>query len=256
MKKSKSFSDKIKLELKNSGLEKNKILMLHVRLKKITNNYEVDYKEAVDVILMILKSYNPKNIIVPSFTYSFANGEPFHYLKSPSEVGLFSEIFRKSYSGYRVIDPMFSNCHLEDFSAFYDKKKIDFFSAFNKGSIWELFYRLNIYIINIGLDHLIISLIHYIEFLCKVPYRTEIKKIGKIYINNSVHAVSYNFYARKLNLNLGLDWNKIENILIKKKAIFVNKDNNFKIRLCKIKTVADVLIPLIKKDPFFLVKKI
>ena len=60
MNKPKSFSDKIKLELKNSGLEKNKILMLHVRLKKITNNYEVDYKEAVDVILMILKSYNQK----------------------------------------------------------------------------------------------------------------------------------------------------------------------------------------------------
>ena len=104
MNKPKSFSDKIKLELKNSGLEKNKILMLHVRLKKITNNYEVDYKEAVDVILMILKSYNPKNIIVPSFTYSFANGEPFHYLKSPSEVGLFSEIFRKSYSIPKLIN--------------------------------------------------------------------------------------------------------------------------------------------------------
>ena len=123
MNKPKSFSDKIKLELKNSGLEKNKILMLHVRLKKITNNYEVDYKEAVDVILMILKSYNPKNIIVPSFTYSFANGEPFPYLKSPSEVGLFSEIFRKNYSRHRVIDPMFSNCHLKDFNTFYEEKK-------------------------------------------------------------------------------------------------------------------------------------
>ncbi|MBV69262.1 MAG: hypothetical protein CMJ08_05630 [Pelagibacterales bacterium] len=256
MKKKLSFSNKINLELKNSRLEKNKILMLHVRLKKITVNYRLDYKEAVEIILTALKGYSPKNIIVPSFTYSFANGEPFHYLKSPSEVGLFSEIFRKNYSRHRVIDPMFSNCHLKDFNTFYEEKKIDFFSAFNKGSIWELFYKLNICIVNIGLDHLIISLIHYIEFLCKVPYRSEIKKIGKIYSNNSIQAVSYNFYARKLNLNLGLDWNKIENVLIKKKAIFVSKDDNLKIKVCKIKTVADVLIPLIKKDPFFLVKKV
>ena len=90
-----SLINKINLELKNSGLEKNKILMLHVRLKKFTVDYRLDYKEAVEIILMSFQRYRPKNIIVPSFTYSFANGEPFDYLESPSEVGLFSEIFRK-----------------------------------------------------------------------------------------------------------------------------------------------------------------
>ena len=199
--------------------------------------------------------YDPKNIIVPSFTYSFVKGKPFHKNHSNSEVGLFSEIFRKLYSKYRTNDPMFSICHLNNYNKFYTAKKINFLSAFKEGSIWEFLYNSNITVVNLGLDHLIISLIHYIEFICNVPYREEIKKSGELFQENELKKISYNFYARKLDLKLGLDWNKIEGILLKNNVIFSRNENGLNIKICQINEVGNTLIPYLKKDPYFLVKK-
>ena len=52
------------------------------------------------------------------------------------------------------------------------------------------------------------------------------------------------------------DWIKIEKFLVRKKILnnSVNRKINFK--CCYIKDVGKILIPQIKKDPYFLMKKI
>ena len=59
---------------------------------------------------------------------------------------------------------------------FYPLEKTPLDTILNK----EYLLKKNVIILNLGLDHLIISLIHYIEYLSQVPYRKTIELKGKI----------------------------------------------------------------------------
>ena len=241
--------------LEKTSFSQKNIVLLHVKLKNIQNIYNLPYDKITSIIIEVLNGTKPENIIVPSFTHNFTKNKIFDIKNSKSEVGIFSEIFRKNYSKYRTEDPIFSLCHINNCKNRY--KNINFLSAFNKGSIWEYFDKKDITIMNIGLDHLIASQIHYIEYTGKVPYRSEINKEGYIIDNNNKnYKINYNFYARVLENKLGLDWNKIEKLLIKEGKLYFINNCPLSLKWLKVKEITNVIIPEIKKNPFYLVKKI
>jgi len=229
-------------------------VMLHIKLKNLRKNYKISYDQLTSKILEVFDLTNPKNIIVPSFTYSFTKNKAFELDKSRSEVGKFSEIFRLKYSRYRTNDPIFSFCHKYKCQSNY--KDINFNCAFTYNSIWEYFYNEDIVVVNMGLEHLVISLIHYIEFICKVPYRRLIQINGKVLSKEKEKVLVYDFYAREKNSIYALDWIKIEKDLINNKIfkIYFEKKLNFK--WFKIKKLSNFLKIKIKEDPYYLVKKV
>ena len=225
--------------LMKSNFENFGVLMLHIRLKNLKKNYMLSYDHLTKKILELFLITKPKNVIVPSFTYSFTNNQNFDVNCSKSEVGKFSEIFRLKYSNYRTNDPIFSFCHQKDFKKEY--KNINFNGAFINNSIWEYFYKNNITIVNLGLDHLVISLIHYIEFICKVPYRSLVNITGKIKVNGNNKLINYKFYAREKNSIYGLDWNKIEADLIKNHIIKKGEKNSLNFKWIKTKDLSNFI---------------
>lgn len=247
------FKTDLESSLTQTKLEEFSILMLHVKLKNLSEFYKLPYDELTKNILEILTFTNPKNIIVPAFTYSFTNKRVFDSGLSKSEVGVFSEIFRLKYSNHRTNDAIFSFCHLKNFEKEY--QNIDFNTAFIKNSIWEYFYKKNITIINIGLDHLIISLIHYIEFMCKVPYRKIFKIKGKVSCAKRIKPLFYNFYARDKNSIYELDWKKIEEDLIRNSIIKNSKKAILNFKWIKAKELSDFVKLKIEENPYYLVKK-
>lgn len=56
----------------------------------------------------IITSLGVRNIIVPTFTYSFPNGEDYDILNSRSSMGALSEFVRKQPERYRTDDPLLS----------------------------------------------------------------------------------------------------------------------------------------------------
>ena len=190
--------------LLKSNFENFGVLMLHIKLKNLKKNYMLSYDHLTKNILEVFSITKPRNVIVPSFTYSFTNNKIFDVNSSKSEVGMFSEIFRSKYSNYRTNDPIFSFCHQKDFKK--DYKNVNFNSAFINNSIWEYLYNNNIIIVNLGLDHLVISMIHYIEFICKVPYRSLVNISGKIKVNGNNKLINYKFYAREKKSIYGLTY--------------------------------------------------
>ena len=244
-------NDLIKALEKTLFTQRN-VILLHVKLKDIKKIYNLSYDKISNIIIEVLNSTKPENIIVPTFTPAFIKNKIFDIKNSNSEVGIFSELFRKNYSKYRTKDPIFSLCHIKNYETKY--KNINFLSAFNKGSIWEYFDKKNITIMNIGLSQLIASQIHYIEFISNVPYRSqEIKEGYMIDNNNKKIKINYTFYARILKNKLILDWNKIEKLLIKENKIHFTNNCPLNLKWFKAKEISSVIIPVIKKDPFYLV---
>ena len=139
-----SFQKDLRKEVKKSNIKKNQILMLHVRLKTIKKFYNVSYENLSDIIIKELLNTKPKNIIVPSFTYSFGFNKKFDLNESPSETGYFSEIFRQKYNRYRTNDPFYSICHYKTNKSLYKKKNITFKESFSKNTVWEYLFNQNI----------------------------------------------------------------------------------------------------------------
>ena len=238
----------------SSDFEHFSLLMLHVKLKSIRNYYELPYEKLTNDIIRSLKKTKPKNIIVPAFTYSFTKKKCFDCLESVSEVGKFSETFRTKHSVYRTNDPLFSLSHTKNYHNEY--KQINRLAAFTEDSVWKYLFNNNVVIVNIGLSHLIISLIHYIEYLCNVPYRKIFKIKGQMIDDNKIANVYYTFYARDKNSKYGLNWIKIENDLKASKILKHSGNNILNFNWIKAKELSKFIMLKVKKNPYYLVHKV
>ena len=250
----KKFEKDLKDCLLENKFEKRTIIILHVKLKSLKKYYNIPYDTLTKKILELLAPTKPKNIIVPSFTYSFTSNKPFDKANSISEVGVFSEIFRLQHSKYRTNDPIFSFCHIKTVKKEYDN--VNFNAAFTTNSIWDYFYNKNVTILNIGLDHLVVSLIHYLEFIYKVPYRKLIKIKGTVISEKKRKSLTYDFYAREKNCIYALDWHKIEADLIKNNIMKINSKKNLNFKCIRILELSKFVEYKIKENPYYLVKKI
>lgn len=121
----------------------------------------------IDAVLDVIGSRG--TLVMPTFTYSFARGEVFDSMRSPSALGAVSEHFRRRPTVKRSAHPLFSvaTCgrHAETFS------HPDVDDCFGPESAFGTLHRLDGKIVAIGgeLDRL--TFIQYIEQSATVDYR-------------------------------------------------------------------------------------
>lgn len=206
-----SSGDFVHYLLRNLDIPKNKILFLHVKLHNIQEITKKSYKNLTKSLIdSLLELYQPKTILVPSFTYSFTKSGIFHRLFSKSEVGRFSEEVRTSYSEYRTPDPIFSVLDIKN----HLQKNINYNTAFGKNSLFQYLTDENYITINFDLEELVSTGIHYIEKMFEVSYRYDKIFKGVVYYNeNHWEHVKYIYFVR--NLANDPNWNrpKIEQFL-------------------------------------------
>jgi len=70
---------------KEINIPKGRIIVVHARLSNLKELMKVDYTEAARAIIdSIYELYQPKTILVPTFTYSFTKSGIYHRLFSKS----------------------------------------------------------------------------------------------------------------------------------------------------------------------------
>jgi aminoglycoside 3-N-acetyltransferase len=207
--------------LKNllNGLDipKGEILFLHVKLKGISS--KLPYSDiSKNIINLLNEYYEPKTILVPTFTYSFTKTGIFNKSNTPSEVGRFSEEIRISYSAeFRTSNPVFN---LIDTNNFFKSWDIDHSSAFAKNSHLDLLSKEGYVILNINLPELINTHLHYLEYKNRVPYRfVKFFQGDIVHEDNSVEKISYHYYVRDLDIDTAWRREKIKDFLIKNKIL-------------------------------------
>lgn len=161
-------------------------------------------------------------IIVPTFTYSIGKKKIFNNLKSKSEVGQFSEDFRKYFSEKRSLDPIFS-------VGVYGKKKdiinkVKFRNSFGKNSIFDYMFKKNVKIICLGCELEVVTFFHYIEQFIKVPYR-KFKEFHcySMSKNQKVLKKKIKFFCRFDKSRFKYDLSYLKDIMLKKKKLNISK---------------------------------
>ncbi len=206
----------------NLKIKKNDNLLIHSNSAGI---FQFDNNlNSIDYFYSELKKKIGKsgNIVFPFYNYTVLKKKHFNNSKLKCEVGFLPNYLKKKYKLKRTINPVFS--HLIDGPLSLNLEKYEKYSAF--GGTNNFFSKIltnNFKIIGFCCPVNSITILHYLEYLNKAPYRFN-KKFKLFEIKNKKHChFHYDYFVGKRKINYSLNENKIRNLLIQKKKINFHK---------------------------------
>lgn len=225
------------------GVSKNDHIMIHADLRC----FGLIEGGGQELISMISNLVEDGVLVTPAFTFSFP--EIFDINQSMPKVGALSNLFHREENKSRLADGMTSYYFLGKESEHYISSWGH--TSYGINSIPDLMLKKSGKVLQLGTD--VMSLIHYLEEVVKVPYR-EVKRFEGIIKNGNEMFKSYtDFYARILPVS------KIIPDPIRK-AFFKNLDNtiffkNKPMKLFLIEEFMQFSKPLLQENKYILVNE-
>ena len=178
--------------LKDIGAHDCENLFIHSDILFGKTPSDFNRKEYMNTLIDIFKSLSIRNIIIPTFSYSFCNNEVYDVRKTRSSMGALSEAFRKQEGRYRSLDPILSVSVPDNLKTKFEKYS-DY--SLGEGSALDVVHSLD------GTKFLFFGVpmgesftyLHYIEKMLDVPYRYDQAFEGKIidYDGNEIEKTQY-----------------------------------------------------------------
>lgn len=200
--------------LESVDSNKSRILYIHTGLSFGIPNPDVPKNDILEILLQIILELKVPTICVPTFTFSFCNGEIFDLERSRSKMGSLNEYIRKHPHAIRSIDPLMSVALLgedKDLAEGIGHESIGENSTFSK-----LHNRDNVRFLFLGVrlgD--CFTYMHFIEKFLNVDYRYDREFIGKMIVNDRSYEDTYKLFVRYRNIIPGKGSYLYEDFLIK-----------------------------------------
>ena len=239
---------------------KKKIFYVHTDFAKYMfecfNQNSIEKFGEYKILLKMLsdiKKITKNRMIIPTYNYDFGKKKIFNYLNDKSQIGSFSEFFRKKYKNNRSVLPFFSDC-----SNFIREKKtnIDIFPI-GENSTFEYLFKNSGKIIFFGVDFSP-TYIHYIESQIEGGplYRYDKNFVGKMILNKKkIQKITVKMHVIPRGLDISYDLKKIEKDLKKNDILKIKKFKNyFSYTICDVKKFHTYALKKLKKDPFYFLK--
>jgi aminoglycoside 3-N-acetyltransferase len=250
---------KFKLEelsdsLSTLGLIKGDLLFIHSSLFNFGLPSDCSISEVPSKIFNKLQNTigAEGTIAVPTFNFDFCNGLPFNIQETPSKImGVFSEFVRKHPQAKRSKHPMQSIAAVGPMTDFIIENDTE--SSFSPDGPFDRLKTLEGKILLLGADINSVSMIHYVEEKCKVPYRYW-KTFEGTYIDKNISTTkSYKMYVRSMETNPLLKINGIERELKKTDKLLESQIGSGFIRIFNISDFVSIAEDFIAQNPYFFV---
>ena len=240
--------------LKDLSIPDDCLLVLHVKLKAMKSKTNKDYKTLTkEVLKFLIEEYNPRAILVPTFTYSFIKSGVFHLLYSKSETGRFSEETRANFTKFRTKNPLFS---FADINGYFRNINLDNTKAFGRNTIFAYLDDKRTVNINIGLDRFICSQLHHIEKLHDVSYRFNRKFEGYMYLDKKIHRkIEFNYFMRDLEEYPKWDRKRIKEKLLSENKLCKKIYHDIEVNWINSRDLKGVISEKLQKDDDWLLNK-
>ncbi|MEZ0395275.1 MAG: AAC(3) family N-acetyltransferase [Anaerolineales bacterium] len=197
---------------------------------------------------------NLGTLVVPTFNFGFARGEPFDQAETPAEeMGVFPEYVRRQPGVLRSPHPMQSVAAVGRHAA--DLCSRDTSSAFDPGSAFERMLELDFKLLLLGADVRFTSMVHLPEQRLQVPYRYWKEFTGEVRLHGQPHQVrTYRMYARDLDLDPDVDAAPVQREL-ERRGLWTSIPLNYgRVAACRLRDFVAVEEELLRADPWALVK--
>ena len=138
-------------------------------------------------------------LIMPTFTYSACEGEPYDVQQTPSTVGALTEHFRRRPGVRRTADPIFSNAILGSLPAGWEHLfEIGDVNCFGDDSAFAYMRDANAKLLFFGVGMDYCTFIHNVEQRLGVPYRY-LKRFRGLVRDGAEAEVNADYFVRRLD---------------------------------------------------------
>ena len=238
---------------RNIGIKNGDVIFVHSDIsvfgKLCTFNRNLLLKTLIDTIKESVGEEG--TVIMPTFTYSFCNDEPYDITNSKSTVGVLTEYFRKQPDVSRTIHPIFS-------VAIWGKHKSGLLdiskNSFGRGSIFEKLHKMKGKIVFLGAEFQTCTFVHYIEKIHGIPHRYVKKFKGKIRNGKIEYEGEYDYFVRYLDRNINTHLLRFEKYLLDKGLIKKVKLGNGTILMVESGVLFKEGYNLLDQDIYFFLK--
>lgn len=150
-------------------------------------------------------------LLVPTFTYSLTWGKCYDPSKTPSQVGLMTEVFRGHPCVLRTNDPIFSVAVVGAGSKAVLDCPND--NCFGPKSVFAWLANQDGWLIGMGCPANRITFTHYVEQLQGVSYRYMKRFNGECFVDGGVTACHSDYFVRDLTLASEIDLTRLVSVL-------------------------------------------
>lgn len=206
-----NVSDKdLSYALREAGISKNDTILVHSDLTAFGKLALFDRERFMQTFVDILEA-STGTLIMPTFTYSFCNGEVYDVQNSPSTVGALTEYFRTQPGVLRTLHPIFSFALKGDPS--FQKVTMD---SFGSGSLFDHLRLVKGKLVFLGTSLQACTFIHHVEQMHGIPYRYMKTFPGTIKNGSQTFQTEATFFVRYLDRNVILDLSRFSDHLLEK----------------------------------------
>ena len=232
---------------------KCKVLYMHSGLTFGAPNPAMKRKEILEVLFGLIQEVGVPTLCVPTFTFSFCNGEDYDLLRSKSSMGALNEFIRQRPEATRSMDPLMSIAVIGerlDLATNLGHSSIGAESTFDKLDQCD------------GVEFLLfgkrtgdcLTYMHYLEWVAGVPYRYERPFTGRIHDAHHSYEDTYNLFVRYNNVHPNAENTfAYEDLLRHRGHLKFAGVGDSRLQGVPLEAVRSVYLELLSKDPFYFI---
>jgi aminoglycoside 3-N-acetyltransferase len=192
----------------------------------------------------------PAAMWFPVFNLNFSKTRVYDVRNTTSQMGHLSEFARENKAKWQDEIPMHGTCGT---GAKPTTNRHSLIDPWGKDSVFHQLIQQNGYLLFYGAGLEAISIIHFIEKQCGVPYRYEKLFEGtRILGSGLTENVTVSHMVRPLNYEIEYDWNKLSADLLSANLLSYFSDKRSKIFFIHAGKLLEFWTMKIKEDPFYL----
>ncbi|MCU1361827.1 MAG: Aminoglycoside 3-N-acetyltransferase [Ilumatobacteraceae bacterium] len=188
-------SESLREALVSVGADQCSVLYIHSGLTFGAPAPGLSRRHLLEQLVDVIRSLGVATLCMPTFTFSFCNGESFDRGESRSSMGVLNEHFRQLPDAERSVDPLMSVAAL---GADLDLVRNLGIQSIGENSTFDkLAHRDDVKFLFLGVrPGACFTYMHYLEWKARVPYRYDREFVGQVTDNGTTATVTKKLFVR------------------------------------------------------------
>jgi len=228
------------------------VLYMHTCLSFGIPNPDLARAELLDAMYQVVWSLKVPTLVVPTFTFSFCNGEDYDSRRSKSRMGALNEFIRLRPEAVRSIDPLMSVAVVGDDRDLAENLSHDSIGANSTFDKLSRRKHVKFLFLGVGLGDCF-TYMHHLEWVARIPYRYERGFTGKITHFGRTYEDTYRLFVRYHNVKPNAASYAYENLLVERGMLRVASVGDGSVRCIGESEAREVYLDLLRKDPDYFI---
>lgn len=242
--------------LRRLGADQCDVLYIHTGMQFGLPNLQLGRSGILEALAEVLYGLGVPTLVMPSYTFSFCNGEVFDREKTASPMGALNEYLRVRHRWIRSCDPLMSNIlHGQERGLLTQIGK----ESVGRGSTFDLLSTLNAKVKFLFLGpriHACFTYMHYLEAIKQVSYRYDFAFGGVIVDGDRRYEDQYKLFIRDEGVQAGGGAKIYENMLIERGIAGFQRVGGGGITVVELDSARRLYLDLLAMSPNFYIEEV